>query len=232
MTQRKSPSYRSTVALGATFPLTRRRWTCTYIRSFTRHVTHGDHDLTTREFTITPANGQPSVKKLVTYLSERPHVRVFARRKLHILQGQGEKRCKPLGSRWLMNLWWIRSPPFDQAFFPGSVYIGFRAISCQSGPENRCSNRQFSCSWGLVLASSVMHTWSHRQTRLTFPKRLNMPLADRFTANQSCFATSENLTIRRRSTWKFQYVWSTSAMSHRLISSSHLTETITKPSVH
>ena len=62
----------------------------TYVtRSFTRHVTHGDHDLTAREITITPANGQPCQE--TRNLSKRTSSRVFARRKLHILQGQGEE---------------------------------------------------------------------------------------------------------------------------------------------
>ena len=77
------------------------------------------------------------------------------------------------GSRWLMNLWWIRSAPFDQVFPGLRVY----RISCNFLPKRLSwkiarSNRQFSCFCAKHRRGypRVTHAWSHRQTRLTTPQ--------------------------------------------------------------
>lgn len=53
-----------------------------------------------------------------------------------------------------MNLGWIRSASFDRVF-PDFAYIEFRAISCQSGSENRVQIDNFLASQQHTRASGI-----------------------------------------------------------------------------
>lgn len=135
MTQHKSPPYRSTVALGATFPVTRRRWTCTYAHIRTLHVHLPDtwHTIITIWQHANSRLHQQMANRVKKprNLSRRTSSRVFAPRKLHILQREEVQGMQSLATspievanESLMD----QKPAVWSSFFPpGSVYIGFRA---------------------------------------------------------------------------------------------------------